>query len=335
VNLLLERGNSVLLSIFEPNQVAPYSNDLLKGLPVGSVLQWKRGVVDSEALARRLHAFEPDVALISGWNHRAYRQAARMLSRTRAVRVLCMDNPWEETPKQILGRVVAPVYISPYFDVAFVGGERQAQFARRLGFADSEIHQGVFAADPKVFFSEVSFAERQVGFVFLGRLSPEKGIRELMLAYQSYRDSSPDPWPLTVAGVGPQDWYVTEAEGVRELGFVQPDALNKLLNANQCLVAPSLREPWGVQIHEATSAALPVICSSACGSAVHLVRDGFNGLIVPPGDVPSLARAFHQVESNRRLGDWSTASASLAKQFSPTLWVRTLENMRELASPAS
>ena len=48
-------------------------------------------------------------------------------------------------------------------------------------------------------------------------------------------------------------------------------------------------------IHEATAAGLPVVCTSVCGAASRLVLDGYNGVVVSPGDAGALARALARI----------------------------------------
>src|SRR5262249_15596688 len=56
---------------------------------------------------------------------------------------------------------------------------------------------------------------------------------------------------------------------------------------------PLFREPWGLVCNEAMHQARPVIASSAVGAvAGGLVRDGENGIVVPPNDAEALRAAI-------------------------------------------
>ena len=50
-------------------------------------------------------------------------------------------------------------------------------------------------------------------------------------------------------------------------------------------------EPWGVVIHEAAAAGLPIIASHLCGATTAYVRDGVNGFIISP-TVENLTQAM-------------------------------------------
>jgi glycosyltransferase involved in cell wall biosynthesis len=240
-----------------------------------------------------------------------------------------MDNQWWATPKQILGVGTSPVLVRPAYDAAFVPGERSADFARRLGFPDERIIRGIYSCDhPR--FDAVAEARGDAApapaFAFVGRLVVEKGIDVLAQGYRRYRQLTTDPWPLLVGGVGPESRELAELPGVDILGFVQPDDLPHLLARAGCLVLPSRFEPWGVVVHEATTAGLPVVCTSVCGAASRLVLDGYNGAVVSPGDADALARALLRISTAgpSTLRAMSVASRSLARQFTPERWATHL-----------
>ena len=238
---------------------------------------------DESELLKRLEGFQPDVILVASWRTPAYRKAC-VHFKGRAVRVVGMDNQWEGTMRQMLGVAASRFYVKPLFEAAFVSGERQAQFARKLGFGDEHIWHGLYCGNTAAFAYP---AERVLGtgphaFLYAGRMITDKGIDTLLEAYQLYRAQAKakgsEPWVLRLVG------GIYEGEigiGVELREFVQPWNLPGVFHAAQCFVLPSRRENWGVVVHEAASASMPIICTNACGSSVHLVWDGYNGLIIP------------------------------------------------------
>jgi glycosyltransferase involved in cell wall biosynthesis len=135
-----------------------------------------------------------------------------------------------------------------------------------------------------------------------------------------------DPWPLVVAGTGPDARLLDGIDGVDQLGFVQPADLPDVFARAGCFVLPSRFEPWGVVVHEAAAAGLPVIASRACGASTRLVLDGFNGVVVTPGDVEALAGAFermHRLTAGERRA-MGSASHLLAGQYTPERWAENL-----------
>jgi len=320
------RDVELLVSWFRAASVAPFADQQFAWLREdGRGYEWNgTGDIDGAALAARISEFAPELLLISGWNHAGYRLVARHMA-GKTARILCMDNPWEESARQWLGRALAPWYVRPLFEGALVAGERQYQFARRLGFSDGEILTGLYAPDSERFAESPSqLPSQRTGFLFVGRLAPEKGLHTLVEAYGIYRRASLSPWPLTVAGSGPLRSLVTGVDGVELAGFVQPELLPPLMLRHACMVVPSYREPWGVQIAEGASAGLALVATGVCGATAHLLREGFNGHIVPARDSRALAQALLRIESNPRLQEFSANSRSLAAQFTPRIWADNL-----------
>ena len=183
---LSERGVDVLVFHSAQAADAPFDPDAIThGLRTHA---WQ-GQPDPDDVEAALAAFDPHVLLVSSWHIPAYRRAARR-RRGQTLRVLCMDNQWWATPKQMLGVGTSPLLVRPTYDAAFVPGERSADFARRLGFPDERIIRGIYSCDhPR--FDAVAEARGDAApapaFVFVGRLVAEKGIDVLAEGYRRYR----------------------------------------------------------------------------------------------------------------------------------------------------
>ena len=129
--------------------------------------------------------------------------------------------------------------------------------------------------------------------LFAGRLSPEKGILELMEAANGMK--------LVVAGDGPLRDRVPQA-----LGFVPHHALGALYEQAAVVAVPSHREGFGMVCAEAMAYGRPVV-AGAVGGLLDLVADGETGLLVPPRDVPALRGALERLlgdpELRHRMGE--------------------------------
>lgn len=320
---LKQHDIDLFISLQKPISHSPFAEHQFSWLKQERLLWWKEGEIDAKQLCRQLIDFQPDIVLCAGWAVPAYLCAARAVN-SQTIRVLCFDTPWLETPRQWSGRLWSRVRLKPLFERAFVPGERQFQMAIRLGFNSGEVIQGLYAPDIALFERPRLRTILLPKFMFIGRLAPEKGVVILAEAYQRYRSFSSQPWPLHVAGVGPLVSRLVDQSGVVYHGFVQPEELPKLLHQAGCLVVPSLYEPWGMQIAEGAAAGLPIIATTVCGSAVHLVQSYFNGFLIPPNDVLSLAEAMYRIEICPDLSKFSINSSRLAQQFTPELWVTRL-----------
>lgn len=311
---------NVLVICKEPSPKAPY--DITEITPDGAQTQTYRSLPDGQTIATLLREFEVDVVAVSGWRIQAFRFALRKLS-SDTLRVLLMDNQWIGTFKQRCGVIIAPRYILSQYDIAFLPGHNQEIFAKKLGFRNHQIWRGLYSCDYERFANHTGpQIVRDNSFLFVGRLAEEKGIGTLAKAYAAYRQESKHPWRLNVYGTGPEGGQLQQMPGVRMNGFVQPRKLPQIYRRGGCFILPSLFEPWGVVIHEATASGLPVICSATCGAAPHLVEDGVNGYLVEPANASELAEAMHRYSSLGRAEQerMSQMSSILASRYTPTRW---------------
>lgn len=294
-------------------------------------LVWK-SAGELDRLGPWLDAFDPDVMVMASWHVPEYRRAARG-RRGRSLRVMVMDNAWRGTAKQWLGVLTAGMHVRPIADMAWLPGERQAMFARKLGFAEDRILWGSFSCDRPRFaaqYEERVKAGRAVprGFVYSGRLVRAKGIDVLAEAYERYRAMHITPWPLTCCGAGPERARLEGIPGMHVEGFVQPEALPAKLAESGCFVLPSHFEPWALALHEAASAGMILLASEKVGAAVHLIQPGHNGFLFNNGNADQLARLMMRVtelDAERREA-MSAASHQLSEQYSPQRWADTLQD---------
>jgi glycosyltransferase involved in cell wall biosynthesis len=151
--------------------------------------------------------------------------------------------------------------------------------------------------------------------LYAGRLSPEKGVEELLEATRGMR--------LVVAGDGPLRERVPGA-----LGFVPHDELERLYGRAAVVACPSRREGFGVVCAEAMAHGRPVV-ASAVGGLLDLVVDGETGLLVPLGDAAGLRAALERLlgdaELRRRLGE--AARERIRRRFT---WNAVLDATIEL-----
>src|SRR5207253_481877 len=125
--------------------------------------------------------------------------------------------------------------------------------------------------------------------IFVGRLSPEKGIETLLSAWQRIAAVL----PLKIVGDGPLAEQVRTAAArdprIEWLGRRTPDEVLDLIGDASCLVMPSIwYETFGRTIIEAYAKGTPVV-ASRIGALAELVEDGRTGLLFTPGDAADLA----------------------------------------------
>jgi glycosyltransferase involved in cell wall biosynthesis len=146
--------------------------------------------------------------------------------------------------------------------------------------------------------------------LFVGRLSPEKGISELVGATRGLN--------LVVAGDGPLRHLVPGT-----LGFVAPAEVQCLMARAAVVVLPSHREGLPMVLLEAMAHGRAVVATPVGGTPT-LVEDGVTGLLVPVGDTEALREAVTRLLGNpalrRKLG-----RAGRAKVQEVAGWERVTE----------
>jgi glycosyltransferase involved in cell wall biosynthesis len=130
----------------------------------------------------------------------------------------------------------------------------------------------------------------------VGRLVPQKGFDLLLEAFARVAPSFPE-WELRIAGDGPERDALEDlarrlgvAGRVRLLGRVEP--IEGELRAAQVFVLSSRFEGFPNALAEAMAHGLAVISSDCPSGPSDLVRDGVDGLLVPPEDAGALAEAL-------------------------------------------
>ena len=320
------KGWEVMVVAWRPSPAAPY--DFESFARVGKVL------IKQDHSADQLHQavinFQPDALLLAGWLDQDYLRTAGELRKRGVPVVAGCDTQWRGTFRQRVACVLSPWYLKKRIDVLWVAGDRQRKFARRLGYHGPWCWIGYYSCNWPLFAQSpetLAPPAPTAAFLFAGRYVAEKGITDLLAAYREYRTCVTYPWKLVCAGAGEYGSLLREQEGVQEFGFLQPKDLADLMKCgNHVLVLPSRYEPWGVVIHEAAAAGLALICSDACGAAVHLLQDGFNGYLSERGNVRHLLECLVRMHElpNAARAEMGAKSYDLSQQFTPAHWAETL-----------
>lgn len=130
--------------------------------------------------------------------------------------------------------------------------------------------------------------------VYLGRLSPEKGIMTALQAWKRVQEQHPKVH-LFVVGVGPleqaaRDYVAAQSlDSVSFLGQMELQAVLELVKEARFLLFPSLLyETFGKAMIEAFSCGTPVI-ASRLGALAEVVRHGETGFHVEAGNTEEIA----------------------------------------------
>lgn len=138
--------------------------------------------------------------------------------------------------------------------------------------------------------------------LFLGRLTVDKGIFDLVRAFALCGKDNPRLWLVLVGpdeeGIGSQLHSIIPSEMAGRL-LVESftNTPERYLAASDFLCLPSYREGFGMVVIEAAASGIPSIGSRIYGVSDAIVEDE-TGLLVPPGDVPQLAAALSRLSGD-------------------------------------
>ena len=162
-------------------------------------------------------------------------------------------------------------------------------FSREM-FVSSGIPAEKIAVKPNFILHDPGVGDGNGGYaLFVGRLSPEKGVETLLQAWGQISAK----WRLKVIGDGPMAPMVKKAarqcETIEWLGACDRSEVIRQMGAATALIMPSrCYETFGMVAAEAFSVGLPVVASQL-GSMAEIVSHGHTGRLFAPGDADALA----------------------------------------------
>jgi glycosyltransferase involved in cell wall biosynthesis len=262
------------------------------------------------ALARDLYKNPVDLVIMPGYHRAEYWAMLVVCILLRRKRAVFCDSTTIDRPK-VAWRELAKRWFFGWCNGFFCYGIRSKQYLMSYGVSESKIaYRCQAAALPRGYsaanvmnYYESSWQGRadEPVFLYVGRLSTEKGLDDLFLAFCNVYRMYPKA-RLDLVGSGPLVEELKERvakldmlHAIAFLGSKPLDEIAGLFMRSTALVLPSHSEPWGLVINEALSYGCPVVVSSACGCVPDLALDGITGYSFEVGDVGALAKAMTKI----------------------------------------
>ncbi len=166
--------------------------------------------------------------------------------------------------------------------------------------------------------------ERLFTFLFVGRIVRDKGINELIVAFNHLNHILPNTRLILVGAfeddLDPIDSTTRKIiyanNNIKTVGSQVGVDLLSYYAASDCFVLPSYREGFPNTVLEAEAMGLPCIVTDINGSR-EIIKDGYNGLIVPPYSIDGLYNAMKHmmVDSTMRNTMVSVCRSSIETRF--------------------
>lgn len=176
--------------------------------------------------------------------------------------------------------------------VIFVSDALRIKFERILGLSKTKtIANAVDLSKIQSNLESANFVDhdaRKVNFIYLGRLSCEKGVDRLLNSACRLPHNLKDKWTMTIIGDGEQ--YATLKQIVHVKGIennvffcgLQKKPHSAFNNAS-VLLLPSRYEGFGLVLVEAMAAGLPVVATNTVGAS-EVLDHGRYGILLPNED---------------------------------------------------
>jgi 1,2-diacylglycerol 3-alpha-glucosyltransferase len=301
----------------------------------------KYNVLLNFGLSPALKTAPPDLILCGGYNYFASWQALHWARSHRVPFLL-----WSESNLQDIrhGHTLVELLKAEFLNRCsgfVVPGRSAREYLHTQKMDDARIFTAPNAVDNDLFRAATEATRlqpdhwrKELGlpnryFLFVGRFVSQKGVFDLLSAYAKLDESTREQVGLVYVGDGTArrelEERATAITGgmVRFAGFVQRDRLTTYYALAEVLILPTYSDPWGLVVNEAMACGLPVIVSQVAGCAADLVKENWNGLLISPGDVPSLTTSMEKIVSSLDArASMGANSARLVSDYSPIEWSR-------------
>jgi glycosyltransferase involved in cell wall biosynthesis len=175
--------------------------------------------------------------------------------------------------------------------------------------------------------------------LYLGRLAPDKGVPVLMAAWDEHLLTSPDD-ELVIAGGGVLEADVVSwaaaRPSVRFVGAQDRAGCEALIAGARSVIMPSSwEETFGLALVEAMAGGVAPIGTNH-GSFPDLVTDGWDGILVPPGNPQALAAAMERTLRDPAFTALAgkRARATFEARFTEDVVIAQLEDVYQVVTAA-
>ncbi len=264
------------------------------------------GLFLNPSIVRVLTSSHYDVVIVSGYAHLTMQLAMLVRAIQRKPWLLFAERPGMiQNSSHAIARKMAMCMVRSADGVIATGRLAQQSFASKL-----KRSRPLFSLPYLVNHDDFLRLPRSkqpgdtLNFMACGALIPRKGIDVLIKAFQRAAKTHSDI-SLTIVGDGPERPSLNERAEVEcrgritFLGQIEYTERTRAFGDADIFVHPARHDGWGVVIHEALAAGLPVIATRETGAAYELVQDGSNGFLIDAEDEDALFEYILWFANNR------------------------------------
>lgn len=318
---------SIYVATFVPNAdgETEFTTELQRqGIPYLG-LKDSRGLAPSNAIKLRRYIQEKNVVILHSHAYKSDILVLMVKWITPGLKVITTHHGWITNTVRQKCLMKLDLFLTRFFDgIIVVSKDLLCKIPQRVVTHKlcAMIHNAIVLDDYKAeggreaMRARLSVDKDETVFAVVGRLSPEKGCREMLQAFALVHEERPNT-KLLFVGEGPLAEELKKKsqtlglnDAVIYAGHHNP--VNPFYEAADVIVCPSLAEGLSNVILEALAYHLPVVATDVGGNG-EIIEDGINGILVKPKDVEEMKKACIRLAASSEL------TALLGKQGRETV----------------
>jgi glycosyltransferase involved in cell wall biosynthesis len=174
-------------------------------------------------------------------------------------------------------------------------------------------------------------AAAKAHFIFSGALSERKGADVIAKVIRRLASEGQD-FEISIAGKGPLlDDFIEVPEEVKKhihyVGFLEFSELASFYARGNIVLVPSRHDGWANSLIEGMACGMPAISTCQTGSAVDLVRDEINGVLLPYLSEENLYEAMSSfIDNPNRIDKLGTEAHKTSEEYTHRIGATTFLN---------
>lgn len=140
--------------------------------------------------------------------------------------------------------------------------------------------------DKKIYKKKIDCHEKRM-ILYVGQLIYRKGIDVMLEAFKNLDNET----RLYIVGGTRSQINILRHQCNRQITYIEFKTKEELVDyykAADTLILPTREDIWGLVVNEAFSFGIPVITTERCGAGLEMIKEGYNGFIIPINDPDSL-----------------------------------------------
>jgi glycosyltransferase involved in cell wall biosynthesis len=236
----------------------------------------------------------PNIFFQSGWSVESFNylgKLAKLKNKDNKV-ILGVDNSLQKNNiKQSVGAVYFKAFLKKNFDYAVVPGLSSKRLMIKFGFKQDMIFTGIYCALQNIYKNNILPKNRKKQFIYVGQFIYRKNILRLIDAFKKVNIKT-KKWKLIIVGNGPLKINKNNLGcDIKIIKRQAPKKLSKLYNESLFFILPSLREHWGLVVHEASLSGCFLLLSNNTGS-IYEFSNNKNSIIFNPKCIYSIQKSI-------------------------------------------